>query len=159
MRTVSLTLLCVLFAVAGVAGDVLDEPDPTPRTDRVTFTVRKAQRGTSLKVPESQIISFCGDADGCVLRLGMFYWDNTGRVSSRESLFYYNPTNRAWRASLGDSYGTDFDGQIRHVMQVGACYFTDGKYYQWKEKGDAAVDFGLLSWNEYMADCSLTIID
>lgn len=157
MKTAWLVLLCVLFAGIGMAGDF--DLDPTPRNDRVTYRVASAVRGYSSVVPEGILVRFCSDIDGCKLRLGMFNWDGTKRVASRESLFYYNRINRAWRASLDDKAGTDADRTTQHVMNAWACYFTDGRYSNWTDRGDIGVDFGLLSWREFEADCFLTIID
>jgi hypothetical protein len=44
-------------------------------------------------------------------------------------------------------------------MNAWACYLTDGTYAAWVDKGDGAAGFGLLSWNQFNADCFLTIID
>ena len=126
---------------------------------RVTYRVHKWQRGSTLYIPVSTVAALCGDGDGCSLRMGMYNWDNTGRVASRGSLFYYNPGNRVWRAERGDWAGRDYDGVIQHVMQAWACYFTDGIYLNWKGQGDPNPGFGLLSWNQYVAGCWLTIID
>lgn len=133
--------------------------DPTPARDRVTYMVKKSERGSSRAILESDVAKFCGDQDGCTLRLGMYNWDNTGRVASRESLLFYNPVNRAWRASVADAAGSDYDGRTSHVMQAWACYFTDGSYKNWKNEGDGSVGFGLLSWSQHNAECWLTIID
>ena len=36
--------------------------------------------------------------------------------------------------------------------------FTDGAYANWQNTGDTSSDFGLLSWNQYNADCYLTFV-
>ena len=126
---------------------------------RVTYSVQKWERGRTLYISPNTVAQYCGDGDGCELRLGMYNWDNTGRVASRQSLFYYNPGNRAWRAERGDSWGTDWNGTTQHVMHAWACYFTDGVYNNWHNLGDGSAGFGLLSWNQYNAGCILTIID
>lgn len=126
---------------------------------RVHFYARRNTRGSTVEVSVSVVAAFCGDFDGCKIRLGMHNWDNTGRVASRETLMYYNRTNHAWRASVGDPAGMDFDGMVQHVLQSWACYFTDGRYKGFKNLGDSELNFGLLSWSQYNADCRLTIID
>lgn len=141
------------------ASNITYPAEEKPGADRIQYRVSKAERGTTLKIPETDIIRLCADRDGCSVRLGMYDWDNSGRVASRESLFYYNHTNHAWRASAGDTAGTDYNGPTEHVMSAWACYLTDGAYKDWVDLGDSALNFGLLSWNQYVAECWLTIID
>ena len=127
--------------------------------DRITYQASTSQRGTTVDIPESVVSDLCGDTDGCTLRMGMYNWDGTGRIASRDNLFYYNKYNKNWRASAGDTAGTNDNNSTQHVMNAWACYFTDGKYSQWYNHGDINTDFGLLSWNQYNASCRLTIID
>jgi len=135
-------------------GDYLD----TARKDRQTFTALKRQRGTTVKVPLNVLKKFCSDKDGCSIRIGMHNWDSTGRVASREYLFFYNSVNRAWRIS-SDIAGRDDDGVTTHVIGVWSCYFTDGEYKNWVDLKDGKPGFGLLSWNQHDADCFMTVID
>lgn len=130
---------------------------PTSR-DRVFFSVTKAERGTTKLVPHDVISKYCGEMDGCTIRLGMYDWDGTGRVASRESLLFYNRVNHAWRVSLNDRAGTDYNGATEHLLQAWACFLTDGKYQSFGNPTDAEEGFGLLSWNQFNADCWLTII-
>lgn len=129
------------------------------RDNRITIIAKRETRGNTVTIKPGVIIAYCGDLDGCQLRLGMSNWDGAGRVASRGALFYYNHVNRAWRASLGDASGSDFDGTTQHILTSFACYFTDGEFANWEDKGDREANFGLLSWNQYEADCVLTIID
>jgi hypothetical protein len=147
-----------LSAAPAAAGAVYPAPQPV-QSDRYHLRVTKSERGTTKPIPQPEIIRLCADEDGCTLRLGMYNWDNSGRVASRESLFYYNQVSHTWRASEGDPSGTDFNGATEHVMNAWACYVTDGVYDKWKETGDPGLGFGLLSWNQYDAECWLTIID
>lgn len=176
---VSIAFLLSATAVAGaseadVTGMSLPQTPPQPpaerssgigdyaaakKSDRVTFVAEKNRRGTSTDIAVDVVAKLCGDIDGCSVRIGMHNWDDTGRVASREFLFYYNARNHAWRASLGDPSGTDSDNVTQHINNSWACYFTDGKYDAWADKGDGAPGFGLLSWNQYNADCFLTIVD
>ncbi len=127
-------------------------------SQRQTFTAYKSQRGTTVNIPYETIEDLCGDWDGCTLRMGMHDWDGTGRTASREALFYYDITQKTWRMSL-DTAGTNNSNTTEHVMQIWSCYFTDGEYLNWYDRGDFDLNFGLLSWNQYNANCKLTIID
>ncbi len=127
--------------------------------ERQTYTAWSSGRGTSVNIPEQTIRDLCGDWDGCTLRMGMYNWDGTGRTASRETLFYYNNSTRTWRASSGDTAGTNNNGVTEHIMNAWSCYFTDGEYINWYNRGDYNVNFALLSWNQYNATCKLTIID
>ena len=128
-------------------------------SDRASFFISRNQRGDSVPIDHDKLVSFCGDQDGCSVRIGMHNWDNTGRVASREFLFFYNPRNGVWRSSLGDAAGTDSDNRTTHPNRSWACYMTDGVYRNFANRGDTAPGFGLLSWRQYNADCWLTIID
>jgi hypothetical protein len=130
-----------------------------PSADRVTYAISKNQRGSSVPIKQEHIRAFCGDMDGCSVRIGMHNWDDTGRVASRQFLFFYNPVNKVWRADAGDNAGTDSNNSTEHVNTSWACYLTDGTYSNWQNKGDGGEGFALLSWNQYNADCWLTIID
>lgn len=133
---------------------------PTPnKPDRITFIAPKTQRGTTTAIPEEVVIKFCSGKDGCIVRIGMHNWDDTGRVASRHFLFFYNKQTGAWRSEAGDIQGTNKNNVTEHVNHSWACYFTDGRYENWQDKGDADNNFGLLSWNEYNADCYLTIVN
>jgi hypothetical protein len=135
---------------------------PNPNTaDRVHYSISKNQRGNSIPIRQEHIVSLCGDIDGCSVRIGMHNWDDTGRVASRQFLFYYNPRSKVWRASRDDydTAGTDSNNVTEHVNNSWSCYMTDGVYANWQERSDPSEGFGLLSWNQYNADCWLTIID
>ena len=128
-------------------------------SERASYWPSVYTRGSTTTIPESTVANLCGDFDGCTLRIGMYNWDGTGRTASRESLFYYNTANRNWRASRSDLAGTNANGATQHVMNAWACYFTDGRYAGFINYGDYNTNFGLLSWNQYVASCKLTIID
>lgn len=123
-----------------------------------TFYACKPNRGTTTIIPESVVIKYCSDTNGCIVRIGMHDWDDTERVASRHFLFFYNPVGHTWRAEAGDTQGTNINGITEHVNNSWACYFTDGKYANWQNQGDNDSDFGLLSWNQYNADCFLTFM-
>lgn len=126
---------------------------------QASYSAPKAQRGTTTAISEAVINTYCGDFDGCTIRLGMYDWDGTQRTASREFLFYYNSVTRTWRAS-SDAAGTNFTGGVtEHVYQAWSCYFTDGQYSAWVNQGDPNANFGLLSWDQYNADCRLSIFD
>jgi hypothetical protein len=137
---------------------LLADPYPKPNLpDRISFSVGKTQRGTTLEIKEEVVIKFCSGMDGCTVRLGMHNWDDTGRVASREFLFFYNKDTGAWRSS-SDAAGANNNNVTEHAYQAWSCYFTDGQYLNWQNKGDPDKSFGLLSWNEYNADCFITFI-
>jgi hypothetical protein len=131
---------------------------PPPQNQRPSWVATKTQRGTTVTIPEQTIIDNCSGLDGCIIRMGMINWDDTGRVASRHFLFYYNKDTKVWRAEFGDSAGTNNNNVTEHVANVWACYFTDGQFLNWVDQGDKSLDFGLLSWNQYNADCSLVIV-
>ncbi|MGO7038431.1 hypothetical protein ACCS60_08695 [Rhizobium acaciae] len=170
------TLLSISNSVAQesvLSGSVIIEPHvdpnemralsdayPTPnKPDRATFEALRTQRGTTAKIPLEVVVKLCSGKDGCTVRIGMHNWDDTGRVASRHFLFFYNKENGAWRAEAGDVAGTNKNNGTQHVNNSWACYFTDGLYENWQDKGDIDDNFGLLSWNQYNADCYLTLVN
>jgi len=172
MKSLTVLAVAVLAAMTGgsvqpaaaqAAPDVTFEgyppaADPTPSKDRITVRVTKSEIGTSRTVDDRYLIAFCADLDGCTVRIGMYNWDNGGQVASRETLFFLNSANRKWRASAGDTAGTDGDAVIQHVITAYSCYFTDGQYKN-RTGQDNTAGFELLSWTNYTAECWLTIID
>ena len=94
--------------------------------------------------PEAVVMKYCGRVSGCSIRIGMHNWDDTGRVASRDFLFFYNPVSHTWRASAGDTAGTNMNNTTEHINHTWSCYFTDGKYANWQNQGDTDSDFGLL---------------
>lgn len=148
INTVALIGLMVVYSSSSFAAN-----------ERQTFTAWNSQRGTTVNIPESTIKHLCGDWDGCTLRMGMYNWAGNGRTASRGSLFYYNNWTKTWRAERSDKSGKNNDNVTQHVMNAWACYFTDGEYRSWFNRGDFDLNFGLLSWNQYNATCKLTIID
>lgn len=148
-------------SVAQPAGRVVPGSDyaMTPAPDRFSVFVSRSQRGNSVPIDHARLTRLCGDEDGCSVRIGMHNWDDTGRVASREFLFFYNAHNGNWRASLGDSAGTDSNNVTEHPNHSFACFMTDGVYRNFENANDTAAGFSLLSWREYNTDCWLTIID
>lgn len=128
-------------------------------SSRAYYFVPRHKRGKTKPIPEHVVINFCGDFDGCKGRIGMYNWDNTGRIASREFLFFYNPINKNWRVSSGDIEGSNQDNVTQHINNAWSCYFTDGKYDKFQNHDDPDLYFGLLSWNQYNAGCLLTLID
>ncbi len=150
-----------IFAICAMvfASSMLVYSDESKASDRASYFASVLTRGTTVVIPEATVKKLCGDFDGCTLRMGMYNWDGTGRTASRDSLFYYNSSNRNWRASRGDKAGANLNVATQHVMNAWACYFTDGRYAGFANYGDFNTNFGLLSWNQYSASCKLTIID
>jgi hypothetical protein len=127
--------------------------------ERQIYYAWSSGRGNTVNIPEQTIRDLCGDWDGCNLRMAMHNWDGTRRTASRSSLFYYNRSNKNWRAEREDKAGANNNRTTQHIMKAWACYFTDGLYTGWTNRGDWNLNFGLLSWNQYNASCILTIID
>ena len=132
----------------------------TPGPDRFTVFVSKARRFTTVPIDHAKLSEFCGDLDGCSIRMGMHNWDDTGRIASRTIQFFYNTHNGNWRSSMAgtDAAGSDKNNVVEHVNQSWSCYMTDGEYVN-RANSETATGFGLLSWDQYNADCVLTIID
>lgn len=144
----ALAILPSFFAAAAWAQDLPNQNVHAP----------KASRGNTVPISESTIINYCGDFDGCSVRLSMFDWDGARRVASREFMFFYNGDNGNWRTSL-DVEGRNGAASTQHVFQSFSCYFTDGEYSGFVDRGDTQRGFGLLSWNEFDAECLLTLVD
>jgi hypothetical protein len=130
----------------------------TAQSDRFTVFVHRSRRGTSVPIDQAKLSEFCSDLDGCSVRIGMHNWDNTGRIASREFLFFYNAQSGNWSASLGDAAGSDKNNVTEHVNNSWSCYMTDSTYVN-RNHSDTTTGFGLLSWDQYNADCVLTVID
>lgn len=128
-------------------------------SDTSTYSAYKSQRGNTVNIPESRVRTLCGDIDGCKVRIAMYDWNGTKRTASRETLFYYNPSNRVWRASVGDREGRTDNNTTEHIINAWACYFTDGYYTEFYNHGDINRNFAVLSWNQYNATCRVTLID
>ena len=140
--------------------------DPTP-WGRYTVSIEKGKRGGSVPLDMKRVEYLCADLDGCEVRMGMHDWDETQRIASREGMLFYNRSNRNWRTSYDmpmygvdhDPYGTDGNGATQHLLQAWACYLTDGTYSNFNDNGDTTKGLSLLSWNQYNADCTITLID
>ena len=138
--------------------NIYPDPDPNTFKDRKSYCAPRTQKGTTVAIPEDDVIKFCSGKDGCIVRMGMYNWDDTGRVASRHFLFYYNQQTKVWRAEAGDTAGTNQNNTTEHVATFWTCYFTDGAYENGVDKGDTSSDFGLMVWNQYNADCFLTLV-
>lgn len=150
----------------GAKGEVGPQGKPGSSVDRKHYFVPREQRGTSLDIPEADIIELCGDEDGCQLRLGMEGWRGpTGphgkRVAFKSAVFHYEGETKKWRSSYNNNDSDNNNRVSQHVMQVWSCYFTDGKYKNFNNLGDIDTSFSLLSSRDqgYNANCRLTIID
>jgi len=138
-------------------GTYQDVPTDTEYSSQ-TFYACRINRGNTTAILESEVIKYCSQTDGCIVRIGMHNWDDTGRVASRHFLFFYNPVSHTWRTEAGDVQGTNMNNTTEHVNNSWSCYFTDGKFANFVNQGDVDSDFALLSWNQYNADCFLTLI-
>lgn len=128
-------------------------------------------------IPDSVLLSYCGDEDGCTVRIGMRGYAAGNPVSTSMGPFafsYVQATNgsRHWRRaeSLGTSNpnqsveasaGQDGDNSVQHVVRDHDCFFTDASYTAGGGGSDNGVGMGLLNYNinSYVATCWLIIDD
>jgi len=124
--------------------------------------------GRTKTIPQDTLKALCADPDGCQVRLAMTRWasDTNTESASVFFTFYYSADDGRWRASrtdAGDANGVDGDGTTRHVRNIwGTCFFTDGTYDQYADKGDKRIGMQLLVWKDYTyknRTCELTLID
>ena len=124
--------------------------------------------GRTKTIPQDTLKALCADPDGCQVRLAMTRWASDANTESASVFFtfYYSIDNNHWRASATDAEnasGVDGDGTTRHVKNIwGTCFFTDGTYDQYANKGDKGIGMQLLVWKDYNfknRTCELTLID
>jgi len=137
-------------------------------TDRYHLSLSSRYSGGTKTIPQDILVALCGDQDGCQVRIGMTKWvsEKETAAASRSFNFYYGKDNGFWRAEINDADGTDGNGRIEHVINVGgwnACYFTDGIYEKGQDKGDGEKGMQLhWSTSNYSytgRTCELTLID
>src|SRR5215469_8099703 len=80
---------------------------PDPNKGGAFYVADRTHRGTTTRIPEADVIKYCSDKSGCIVRIGMHNWDDTGRVASRHFLFFYNKDTGVWRSESGDIQGTN----------------------------------------------------
>lgn len=139
-------------------GDTIEDLYSKSQIGSITYDTPEDNKGNTLEIPESVIIDYCADEDGCQMRLSMYDWGASTAPTSRSFLFYYNQENKRWRAST-DTESLNNDLTTAHVYAVWSCYFTDGEYNAYTDLGDNDLNFGLLTWNTYPGGCRLTIFD
>jgi hypothetical protein len=124
--------------------------------------------GRTKTIPQDTLKALCADPDGCQVRLAMTRWasDTNTESASVFFTFYYSADDGRWRAShtdAGDANGVDGDETTKHVRNIwGTCFFTDGTYDQYVNKGDKGIGMQLLVWKDYTyknRTCELTLID
>ena len=124
--------------------------------------------GRTKTIPQDTLKALCADPDGCQVRLAMTRWasDTNTESASVFFTFYYSADDGRWRAShtdAGDANGVDGDETTKHVRNIwGTCFFTDGTYDQYANKGDKGIGMQLLVWKDYNfknRTCELTLID
>ncbi|WP_222937535.1 LamG domain-containing protein [Spartinivicinus ruber] len=144
----------------GIQGPKGDKGDPGSSVDRKHYYTTKAERGTSIVIPEQDIIDLCSDEDGCQLRIGLEDWSTAypGAVEYKSTMFFYNKDTKVW---VGEGLaGKNGDNLFQaNSANFYACYFSDGDYENWSNAGDKDLNFSFVSWKEYVANCRLTIID
>jgi len=106
-----------------------------------------ASGGDTRRIPHDVITGYCGDRDGCIVQLGMRQWGAAWQQGSAMRTFHFQyGANRRWRSSY-DTEAYDGDGGTHHVINGwDTCYFTDGEYVDYSQRGDA-VGMNLLMWN------------
>ncbi|MBU2709427.1 collagen-like protein, partial [Zooshikella marina] len=149
----------------GEKGEIGPQGKPGSSVDRKHYYTTKAERGTSIVIPEQDVIDLCSDEDGCYLRLGVDGWDSShsGITKFEHSMFFYNKKTKKWYGhSNSGRYGTNGDGASgKNIFLNEPCWFNDSSYKNWKDLHDDNLDFSLVSWSTFghTANCRLTIID
>ncbi|MGI0119523.1 LamG-like jellyroll fold domain-containing protein [Zooshikella sp. RANM57] len=149
----------------GAKGEVGPQGKPGSSVDRKHYFVPREQRGTSLVIPEADIIELCGDEDGCQLRLGVDVEEKSNSTINQfeHSMFFYNKNTKKWYGHSGSGrFGTNGDGiSGKNIFINEPCWFNDSRYKNWKDQNDDDLNFSLVSWSTYgfKANCRLTIID
>ena len=117
-------------------------------------TFEAAQEGYSTNIAEATIMKYCGDGDGCELRLG----NRQTFTKSVALLMYINALGKPhWAISEPRSEtGTDDDGVVDYVS-MGNCRFGDATWQNGKGT-DNDSNFGLVMVSG-TGGCTLTIID
>jgi hypothetical protein len=118
------------------------------------------------QIPDSVLISLCGDEDGCEMIIGMRNWNGfNSQVASYKFHFFWTTATRRWRVSDGGpgggNTGFDANGAINHALNAyDACYFTDGEYPA-GVGSDNVAGMNLLYWSDYgtAKTCFLSIQD
>lgn len=135
-----------------------------------------------VSIPESVLVSYCGDEDGCTVRMGMRNWEGpAGNPRTSTSMgpfsFYYGDSINGvhtWRRAETVTapnasqiwhavQGVDGDGAVSHVAQDHDCYFTDATYPLGTGAITDAPGMGLLNYDAnsgaYSPVCWLVIDD
>jgi hypothetical protein len=120
--------------------------------------------GATKRIPQEVIDDYCGDPEGCEIRIGMTRWTNDTQTETANRgpyLFYYSIPDGHWRHL--DTAGVDGNNTTQHVINIwSVCFFTDGNYSGYANQGDPDIGMNLLLWNGYggaTRTCELTIID
>lgn len=133
--------------------------ESAPALPRYHIRVSGASSGKrSRPIPNTIIESYCGDLDGCQMRINGIQSNES--VHPRMFLFHYNVTTRKWRIGPSGETGTDGAAGTQRAYEVGSCSFTDSAYTGDAPEGDTSVGMHLrLSTNIATYACGLTIID
>ena len=131
------------------------------------FTTSRYRSYTA--IPESTLLAYCGDGDGCTISFRMVNCGSAPQdrtAASRGPMHFdygetVNGNQRAWRISNTDAAGLDGNGGVNHVIQFWDCYFTDAVYSQGSTAAsDGGRGMGLLNTgNSYSAECQMIIDD
>lgn len=144
---------------------------------RASYQATGSSVRRTVEIPESVLLSYCGDVDGCTVKMGMknYHAGLSRSTSVGPFAFYYGSTLEAgnvrhWRKSSDTRTNAeelleadDGDGTVRHVIKEFDCYFTDGFYSTNGTANDLSRGMGLLNYNAsaglYTPECWLTIDD
>ena len=127
------------------------------------FSVSHKTPGESTEINPDLLAQFCGDGDGCEVRLSYTDYDAVPNgPASRGFLLYCDSTCRHWRTSI-ETLGTDANNQREDVLQAWDCYFSDDIWIKSVQQNDPKRGFGLMVWfhdpGAKNRACHLTIID
>ena len=124
-----------------------------------------ANVGNTQPISAKNLAKYCGDGDGCEVRLSFHNYNNTGQApASRVFTLFCDATCKTWRTSH-DISGTDFNNKREDLFKVWDCYFSDDIWSNSQQRNDNASGFGLMlwhsgSWNSAKSrSCHLAILD
>jgi hypothetical protein len=139
---------CVVDAGSSGGGQIKEKIviNENPSTDEIpaylkySLVLDSDKSSKTKEIGEDIINSFCGDYDGCQVRLA--YITPIGVASVESTLLYYDSSTGSWRSSFGkqnsrnvfkmeNSYGVDNDNKYQPVIFLNplnyhGCFFLDG---------------------------------
>jgi hypothetical protein len=140
---------------------------PSLNFDRYMVSTLGHTAGAGVPLNMKKLRQFCGDEDGCKIRIIMDNWDGSQRFAMRDILFAYDHGTGNWRSESngqrGMVAGTTGDHQHKHVWSSWNCYFTEGNYSGYSGLGDTTNQFFVYRHNNQYhrtdQDCRFVFID